>query len=69
MPTETPTTLLVAETSPTGAELPDWLQTKDELLNAVMSHPAELIAMALAAMRTTHLPTLLGWLTQKGGRS
>lgn len=60
--TDAPT--VIAETSPTGAELPGWLETRGELLDAVMSYPAPLIAMGLAATGTTHLPTLLDYLTK-----
>lgn len=63
-----PDELRVASSSPTGAELPAWLHTQTELLHAVMAHPAELIAMALAATGTTELTVLLAWLDGQGPR-
>lgn len=60
MSTTIPDALAVAPTSPTGAELPGWLDTERELLDAVMGkHAAEKIAAALAVTGTTDLPTLL----------
>lgn len=59
MSTTIPDALAVAPTSPTGAELPAWLDTERELRDAVMAHPAEEITAALAATGTADLPTLL----------
>jgi hypothetical protein len=50
---------LVIEPGPTGAELPPVLDTRQELLDAVMRQPAARIAAALYETRTTDLPVLL----------
>jgi len=47
------------------ADLPAWLKTDRDPLDAVMAYPADQIAAALEASGTTDLPTLLDHLTPK----
>ncbi|GAB3166996.1 hypothetical protein GCM10027059_26880 [Myceligenerans halotolerans] len=69
MSTAIPDALAVAPSSPDGAELPAWLDTERELLDAVMAHPAGEIAAALQATGTTDLPTLLAVLDPAARRA
>ena len=54
------TALALPTNLPDPAALPAWAGTRDDLLAAVMQHPAERIVAALEGFDELDLPALLG---------